>query len=93
MRFFGLLLVLQCVALQSIAQSPKSATDSLKFPLYDHNENFVEDGKSTGMDLKDPRNLQKKVEYDPKENKYYFVEKVGDQLCPYAHFPYPRRIS
>lgn len=79
LRFFGLLLVLQCVALKSIAQSPKSATDSLKFPLYDHNENFVEDGKSTGMDLKDPRNLQKKVEYDPKENKYYFVEKVGDQ--------------
>ncbi len=77
-HFLGLLLLLQFVALSSVAQAPKSAKDSLKFPIYDHAENLVEDGKSTGMDLKDPKNLQKKVEYDPKENKYYFVEKVGN---------------
>lgn len=64
----------------SFAQTttPKSGNDSLKFPIYDHSENLNPDGKSTGMDLQDPSNYSKKVEYDPKENKYYFMEKVGD---------------
>lgn len=49
-----------------------SSSDSLKFPIKD-------DGTSSGMDLKDPSNVNRTVEYDEKENKYYFVEKVGDQ--------------
>jgi len=56
----------------------KSSTDSLKFPIYDHSENLNSDGKSTGMDLQDPSNYSKKIEYDPKENKYYIMEKVGN---------------
>jgi cell surface protein SprA len=68
------------VCFDTYAQSPKTptASDSLKFPIYDHSENLNPDGHSTGMDLKDPENLSKRVEYDEKENKYYFVEKVGD---------------
>lgn len=49
-----------------------TATDSLRFPLTD-------DGKPDGMDLNDPGNIRKTVEYDEKENKYYFIQKVGDE--------------
>ncbi|MDI9320186.1 MAG: cell surface protein SprA [Phycisphaerales bacterium] len=57
---------------------PTKSDSSLKFPIYDHKENGRPDSKPSGMDLPDPSNVQKTVEYDEKENKYYFIEKVGD---------------
>lgn len=51
---------------------------NLRFPLYDHKENFDTSGHTNGMNLKDPSNYSKRVEYDPIERKYYFIEKIGD---------------
>lgn len=52
--------------------------DTLKFPISDTREVLHPYTKVSGMDLNDPANLQKMVEYDAKEHKYYFLEKIGD---------------
>lgn len=74
-----LLLLLLCFLGLPYLGAAQTATDSLKFPLRDHQENLNRDGQSNGMDLQDPSNIRKTVEYDEKEGKYYFIEKVGDR--------------
>lgn len=59
--------------------STASRKDTLKFPITDHEEPLLKGEKPKAMDLNDPSNINKTIEYDPKENKYYFVEKVGDR--------------
>jgi cell surface protein SprA len=53
--------------------------DTLKFPYSDHEQSIAPQEKGTGMNLADPSNIKKTVEYDPEENKYYFNEKIGDE--------------
>ncbi|XZF13363.1 cell surface protein SprA [Chitinophagaceae bacterium MMS25-I14] len=52
----------------------------LKFPIYDHTGDPTTDRTQSGMDLHDPANLNKTVEYDPSDGHYYLTEKVGDQF-------------
>ncbi|GAA4454524.1 cell surface protein SprA [Rurimicrobium arvi] len=69
------LLLLLCSS--ASAQTPGSSTDSLKFPLRDKESSI--DSKPGSVDLNDPGNVKRTVEYDEKEDKFYFVDKVGDQ--------------
>jgi cell surface protein SprA len=55
-----------------------SKKDTLKFPINDEREILNPYTKASGMDLNDPANVQKTIEYDAKDHKYYFLEKVGD---------------
>lgn len=63
-----LLVAIIQLPMHSFAQT--TGQDSLRFPIHDE--------KPGGMDLADPSNIKKTVEYDEKEDKYYFVEKVGN---------------
>lgn len=60
------------------AKSPDSP--KLIFPIYDHFGDPVLEGNPSSIDLNDPSNVDKTVEYDPVENKYYITEKIGDQF-------------
>ncbi|RYD59555.1 MAG: cell surface protein SprA [Sphingobacteriales bacterium] len=51
----------------------------LRFPIYDNDGNPTT-SSPTSIDLNDPSNVNRSVEYDPKENRYYFTEKMGDQF-------------
>jgi cell surface protein SprA len=64
----------------AVAPKPRR-TDSpaLRFPIRDHLDPSADPG-NTGMDLNDPSNIDKTVEYDPSDNRYYLSEKIGDQF-------------
>jgi len=60
--------------------TPANNNDSpkLHFPIYDHTGDPTIDKNPTSMDLHDPANVNKTVEYVPDENRYYLTEKIGN---------------
>lgn len=62
--------------------TPSVAKDSPKliFPIYDKTGDPLMDQNPSSIDLKDPSNIKKSVEYDPIENKYFITEKIGDEF-------------
>lgn len=64
--------------------SPKNSSnriDSMHFPVYDHTGNpAIDKPNPSSIDLHDPSNVSKNVEYDPETKQYYFTEKIGDQF-------------
>jgi len=62
--------------------TPSSNVDSPKliFPIYDHTGDPLNDRTPSSIDLNDPSNVNKSVEYDPANNRYYISEKIGDQF-------------
>lgn len=61
-----------------VNNTASNRVDSLRFPLKDRTGDPQQDPAYRGMDLNDPANLQRNVEYDPEENRYYFTEKIGE---------------
>ncbi len=60
-------------------RAPVSNRDtSLPFPLYDRTGNPTERIPSS-IDVNDPPNLKRSVEYDPEDKRYYFNEKLSDR--------------
>lgn len=51
--------------------------DTLKYPIRDRRGTAVTDPVRNAIDLKDPANIQKNVEYDPVSKEYIVTEKVG----------------
>jgi cell surface protein SprA len=41
--------------------------------------NIITRDKVNPVDLKDPKNIDKKVEFDPISNRYFFTQKIGDE--------------
>ena len=65
------------------ADTPQQASkpkDTLRFPISDHRNEPGTDQRNTGIDLADPPNVTRSIEYDPTDNRYYLSEKVGDQF-------------
>jgi len=62
--------------------TPQANIDSPKlvFPIYDRRGDPSVDRPPSSMDLSDPSNVEKTVEYDPATNRYYLTEKIGDQF-------------
>jgi cell surface protein SprA len=54
--------------------------DTLRFPIADHRNEPGTDSRTKGIDLADPANVNRSIEYDPADNRYYLSEKVGDQF-------------
>ncbi len=52
----------------------------LRFPISDASGDPLQDRSRSGIDLNDPANINKNIEYDPKDNRYYLSEKVGDDF-------------
>lgn len=61
------------------ANANKKDSPNLHFPIYDHTGDPVIDQHPSTIDLHDPANVNKSVEYVPDENRYYLTEKIGDQ--------------
>ena len=53
--------------------------DSLHFPLIDRRGDPFSNPDRNPFDLKDPVNIRDSIEYDPKTQQYYIVEKIGNQ--------------
>ncbi len=53
------------------------APDSLKYPLKDRLGDFVTDPSKNSVDLNDPSNIVRSIEYDPETNTYVVYEKIG----------------
>lgn len=59
------------------ATNPKpDSSHILRFPIKDHLD--PSSNGSGAMDLHDPSIVNKTVEYDPSDNRYYITEKIGD---------------
>ncbi|RPE09852.1 cell surface protein SprA [Chitinophaga lutea] len=57
-----------------------SKPDTLKYPIRDRRGTAVTDPVRNAIDLKDPSNIQKSVEYDPVTKQYIVTEKIGSQF-------------
>lgn len=60
--------------------TPENRKDSLKFPIYDQVGDKTSEQIPGSIDLKDPSNYQRSIEYDPESGLYNITEKVGDQF-------------
>jgi cell surface protein SprA len=54
-------------------------SDSLHFPLHDRRGDALTNPSRNSFDLKSPTNLRDSIEYDPKTNRYYLVERIGSK--------------
>ena len=52
--------------------------DTLKYPIQDRRGDYISNPRKNPLDLKDPANIQRTVEYDPKTREYYIIEKIGN---------------
>jgi cell surface protein SprA len=59
--------------------TPKLKLDTLHFPLTDRRGDPFSNPNRNPFDLKNPVNLRDSIEYDPKTQLYYIVEKIGNQ--------------
>lgn len=57
---------------------PPVDTPELHFPIKQEEEINPSNTEQPAINLKDPANIKKTVEYDPVENRYYINEQVGD---------------
>jgi cell surface protein SprA len=64
----------------AVRSAARSDSPALRFPIKDLSGDPTKDRSATGMDLNDPANINKNIEYDPADNRYYLSEKVGDQF-------------
>lgn len=63
-------------------QNNNANTDTLRnlrFPIYDNTGDPAVDRNPGSIDLNDPSNYEREVEYDPATDRYYFMEKVGER--------------
>ncbi|WP_295116632.1 cell surface protein SprA [uncultured Chitinophaga sp.] len=54
--------------------------DTLKYPISDRRGTSVTDPVRNAIDLKDPSNISREVEYDPITKQYTVKEKIGSQF-------------
>ncbi|MCO5232309.1 MAG: cell surface protein SprA [Chitinophagales bacterium] len=76
---FPLALVMaSATAIESDTSSKDTIDISLRYPISDRRSNFFTESTSSSIDFKDPKAIQKKIEYDPKTNQYIIYEKIGN---------------
>ena len=63
--------------------------DSLHFPIHDRHGDPLSNPDLNSLNLRNPPNLRDSVEYDPKTNLYFIVEKIGNKYyrTPTAYTP------
>jgi cell surface protein SprA len=57
---------------------PPTDTPQLRFPIPPEEVAPTPESEKPGIDLDDPSNIKKTVEYDPEQNRFYINEQVGD---------------
>ena len=56
-------------------KSSAALTDTV--PIKDRKDNFINAPKTNPFDIKDPKAIDKKVEYDPNSGNYLIEERIG----------------
>ena len=64
---------------QTKIDSTGKKKDSLRYPLKDRRGPKLTEGAGSAIDLHDPSNINKTVEYDPVTKQYTVTEKIGNQ--------------
>jgi cell surface protein SprA len=57
---------------------PQKPSDTLRYPIEDRRGDPFSNPSRNPFNLKDPSNIKDSIEYDPKTNQYYIVEKIGN---------------
>jgi len=65
--------------IDTTGKDSSSKTDTLKYPIKDRYGNGITDPVRNAIDLKDPANIKRTVDYDPVTKQYTVTEKIGDQ--------------
>jgi cell surface protein SprA len=60
--------------------APQPDSPSLRFPIKDRTGDPRVDGPGNPFDLKDPPNVDRSVDYNPTDNRYYLTEKMGNEF-------------
>lgn len=66
-------------ALLLSASEGEGDSTKLRYPIQDRRGDFVTDEPPKSIDLKDPKNIKRKIEYDPDTKKFIIYEKIGDK--------------
>ena len=61
-------------------QPDSPANNTLRFPIREHTGNPLTDPPNNPYDLHDPSNVDKSIDYNPIDNKYYLTEKIGNDF-------------
>ncbi|MFT3700812.1 MAG: hypothetical protein QM802_00455 [Agriterribacter sp.] len=61
------------------SKTDTSRVDTLKYPISDRLGDKLTSSSNNSFDLKDPANITDSIVYDPKEKKYYIIEKIGNK--------------
>ncbi len=79
-------LVLFTIVLASVLQasagyynSPSDNSDTTRYPLADRRGDPYSNPNQNGFDLRDTSFIKRTIEYDPKTNQYYIIEKIGNK--------------
>ncbi len=64
---------------QQDSTKPAKHSDTLKFPIEDRRGDPFTNPNKNPFNLKDPSNIKDSIEYDPKTNQYYIIEKIGNK--------------
>jgi cell surface protein SprA len=66
---------------QNAPDTTKHSTlpDSLHFPIHDRRGDQLSSFDPNSFNLRNPSNMKDSIEYDPKTNLYYLVEKIGNK--------------
>jgi cell surface protein SprA len=67
------------LVLSTAAADGDEDSTKLRYPIQDRRNDFVTDQPPKSIDLKDPKAISKKIEYDPITKKFIVYEKIGDR--------------
>ena len=72
-----------------IQQNVRYPADSLHFPIHDRRGDALGNTDLNSFNLKNPSNFKDSIEYDPKTNLYFVLEKIGNKYyrTPTAYTP------
>ena len=56
-----------------------SSSDSLHYPIHDRRGDQLSSFNGSPFNLRNPSNFKDSIEYDPKTNLYFVVEKIGNK--------------
>lgn len=54
------------------------AQDRDTIPITERSGDFLRSGRGNPFDLRDPAVIEQEVEFDPETNRYYLIERIGD---------------
>ena len=74
------------LVLSTAAADGDEDSTKLRYPIQDRRNDFVTDQPPKSIDLKDPKAISKKIEYDPITKKFIVYEKIGDRYIKVPNY-------